>query len=106
MTWVASSAAFQWFVTDQGTPSTGSLGKELITETHARHHFTTAYCPWANVTVARVCQEVLRVTAPFTHKMRLAPTEWSAVMECAQSVINQSPLKRVRLRDGAPPGVH
>ena len=104
--WISTFGSFDWLVTDQGTHFTSTLIKELIEETRARHHFTTAYCPWANGTVERVCQEVLRTTTALLLEMRLAPTDWPAVLECVQSVLNQSPLRRLGPRDGAPPGVH
>ena len=105
-TWVSTFGVFDWLVTDQRTHFTSALINDLIAETRAQHHFTTAYCPWANGTVERVCQEVLRTTTALLHEMRPAPTDWPSVLECVQSVLIQSPLRRLGPRDGAPAGVH
>ena len=44
-TWTSSFGAFNWIVTDQGSHFTSALIRDLVSETHARHHFTTSYCP-------------------------------------------------------------
>ena len=78
-TWVATFGAFKWLVTDQGTHFTSNLIKEMIAESQAQHHLTTPYCPWANGTVERVCQEVLRTTTALLHELHLAPTDLQAI---------------------------
>lgn len=102
-TWTASFGAFDWLITDQGTHFTSSLTKELVAETGARHHFSTAYCPWANGTVERVCH---RTTTGLMMVRRLALTDWTSGLECIQSVPNPSPLRRLGPRTHGPPGVH
>eukprot|EP00171_Calliarthron_tuberculosum_P004595 IDg4595t1 len=105
-TWIAAFESFKWLVTDQGTHFASSLVRELVSEICAQHHFTTAYCPWANGTVERVCQEVLRTTTALLMEIKLAPMDWLSVLDCVQSVLNQSPLRRLGPRTGGPPGVH
>lgn len=105
-TWTAAFGAFDWIVTDQGTHFVNNLLKGLIEELRSKHHTTTAYCPWANGSVERVYREVLRAGRALTHEFRLSPKDWSPVLESVQSVLNQSPLKRLGLRDRAKPGIY
>ena len=102
--WYAMFGGFEWLVTDQGAHFKNELIKNLSKELFVKHHFTTAYSPWANGTVERVCREVLRACKALLHEFRLASNDWPAVTECLQSVINHAPLTRLGLRDPAQPG--
>lgn len=53
-----------------------------------------------------MCREVLRACRALCSEWKLAPQDWPAVTECAQSVLNQAPLKRLGLRNKNQPGVH
>lgn len=105
-TWVAVFGAMDWMVSDQGPHFKNQLMHELTEELKGSHHFATAYSPWSNGTVERVCREVLRACRALLHEFRLAPEDWSSVTECMQSVLNQSPLKRLGLRSEEQPGVY
>lgn len=96
----------EWFVTDQGSHFKKQLINELSSEFHTHHHFTTAYSPWANGTVERVCREVLRACRALCSEWKLAPKDWPAVTECVQSVLNQAPLKRLGLRHKEKHGIY
>lgn len=37
-----------YLVSEQGPPSTSAIVQTLTEEHHISHHFSTAYCPWAN----------------------------------------------------------
>lgn len=104
-TWIAVFGGMEWMVSDQGAHFKNQLIKDLTDELKVNHHFTTAYSPWANGSVERVCREVLRACKAVLHEFRLAQKDWPAVTECIQSVINQAPLRRLGLRDSAVPGV-
>ena len=58
--WIGVFGGFEWLVSDQGSHFKNRLMDELTREFHAAHHFTTAYSPWANGSVERICREVLR----------------------------------------------
>jgi len=70
------------------------------------HHFTTAYSPWANGSVERICREVLRACRALCSEWKLGPKDWPSVTECVQSVLNQAPLKRLGLRSKVKPVVY
>ena len=81
--WIGSFGTMEWFVSDQGSHFKNQLIDELTSELRVHHHFTTAYSPWANGSVERVCREVLRATKALCSEWKLAPRDWPAVTECA-----------------------
>lgn len=106
MTWIAAFGSMEWLISDQGSHFLNRLINDLMEEFHARHHFTTAYSPWANGTVERLCREVLRACRALCSEWKLAPKDWPAVVESVQSILNHAPLKRLGLRDKDKPGVY
>lgn len=105
-TWIGSFGSVEWLISDQGSHFKSELLRTLTADTHTQHHFTTAYSPWANGTVERVCREVLRTCRALLSEWQLAERDWPAVTECVQSVMNQAPLRRLGQRQGAPSGVY
>ena len=103
--WIAVFGGFDWIVSDQGTHFKNRLIEQLTKEFRISHHFTTAYCPWANGSVERVCREVLRASRALLSEWKLSPRQWPTVSECLSSVLNQAPSKRLGLRDPNKPGV-
>ena len=95
LSWVASFGAMEWLVSDQGTHFKNQVIEQVTTELEARHHFTTAYTPWANGTVERVCREVLRTVKALCSEWKLSPKDWPSVIETVQSILNNAPLKRL-----------
>lgn len=104
--WLSAFGSPEWLVSDQGSHFKNRLIAELTQEMHIRHHFTTAYSPWANGSVERVCREVLRACRALLSEWKLAPRDWPAVTECVTSVLNQSPLRRLGLREREVPNVY
>ena len=94
-TWVASFGCPQWLISDQGSHFKNQVVRELSKELRTNHHFTTAYSPWANGTVERVCREVQRTCRALLSEWKLAPQDWPAVLEAIQSILNSSPLKKL-----------
>ena len=104
--WISAFGAMEWIVSDRGSHFKNSLIRHLVESMHINHHFTTAYCPWANGTVERVCKEVLRAARVLLHELRLGEKDWPAVTECLTSILNHSPLTRLGLRSKKQPGVY
>jgi hypothetical protein len=77
--WFAAfGVAQQWVMTD--------IQKQFGTN----HHFTTAYSPWANGTVAAICKQTIRAARAMLSEMHLAPQEWPCVLPAIQAVLNNS----------------
>ena len=104
--WIGVFGTFEWLVTDQGSHFKNSLIRGLTEETRVGHHFTTAYSPWANGSVERVCREVLRSCRALLSEWKMGPREWPAILEAIQAVLNHAPLRRLGLRDATTPGVY
>ena len=96
--WVANFGTMTWLVSDQGSHFHNTVHTDLVHKFKTKRHFTVAYSPWANGTVERVNREVLRATKALLSEWKLAPQDWPAVIDCVQSVLNQSPLPRLGLR--------
>lgn len=105
-TWIGTFGHMDWVVTDQGTHFTSSVVKHLVSDFKLRHHFTTAYCPWANGSVERICNEVIRASRAVLSELQLSPKHWQSILECIQSIINQEPLKRLGLRNEKNPSMY
>ena len=97
--WIGAFGSFTWLVSDQGAHFKNTLMNELTSELRINHHFTTAYCPWANGSVERICREVKRACRALTSEWKLSTKDWPAITETMQCVLNQAPLKRLGLRD-------
>lgn len=66
-----------------------------VEELKVRRHFPTAYSPCANGTVEPICREVLRSCKVLLSEWHLTLQDWPALVECIQSILNHSPLKRL-----------
>lgn len=76
---IATFGMMDWQVSDQGSHFKSELMTAVAEELNVRHHFTTAYSPWANGSVERVCREVLWACMAVLHEFRLSPKDWPAV---------------------------
>jgi hypothetical protein len=63
-------------------------------------HFTTAYTPWSNGTIEKLCKEVLRAIRALFTEFHLSFTRWPQVADVVLSELNQTPSKH---RDGSAP---
>lgn len=105
-TWVSTFGCIDWVLSDQGVHFKNELLKTLSKFLKFSHHFTPAYSPQSNGTVERVCKEVLRACKALLLEFKMKPTEWPAVIEIVQSVLNHSPLERLGVRDRNDPKVY
>ena len=96
----------KWLCSDQGSHFKNSLIESLTREFHISHHFVTAYSPWANGSIERICREVLRGVKALCCEWRLALRYWPAVVESLQSILNHSSVARLGLRSRQQPGVY
>ena len=92
-----------WF-SDQGSHFKNEVMELLASSLGAKHRFSTAYVPWSNGTVEAVCKEVLRVMHALSAELRIPEAEWTKTVPAIQSIINNSPSRRLGNR--APITVH
>lgn len=91
--WIAVFCFMNWLLSDQGPHSSASLMENLTSMAHIKHHFTTAYCPWATRTIERLCKEVLRAVRALLLELKLSPLQWPAMVKCIQCILNQFPVE-------------
>ena len=93
----------QWF-SDQGTHFKNEVMELLANSLGVKHHFSTPYVPWSNGTVESVCKQFLRVMRAFSAEFRIPESDWPTTVPAVQSIINNSPSRRLGNR--APITVH
>jgi Integrase core domain/Integrase zinc binding domain len=91
LSWFAAFGVSMTWVSDQGSPFKNTVLEDFRRALWSRHHFTTAYSPWANGTVERACKEVLRASRALLSEFRLRPASWPEVIKIVQTIINNSP---------------
>lgn len=88
--WISRYGSMKTWVSDQGSHFKNKLMEELKKRLKKKHHFTTAYCPWANSNVERVNRDVLAILKSLLSEFKLANNEWPTVIKCVQFVINNT----------------
>jgi hypothetical protein len=67
-------------------------------ELSAKHHFTTANCPWSNGTIESACTQVVRAFREVLSELKIYADEWPEVVNMVQSVLNNSLSTRLNKR--------
>jgi Chromo (CHRromatin Organisation MOdifier) domain len=67
-------------------------------ELKAKHHFTTANCPWSSVTIESACKQVIRTFRAVLSELKIFADEWLEVAKMVQSVLNNSLSTRLNKR--------
>lgn len=102
--WFSRFGIVQQLVTDQGTHFKNQVIRTLESKWNMQHHFTTAYCPWANGTVEIVNRTLKTVLRILLREMKRSTSEWIDLLSLVQYVLNQTRLETL---DGlAPVQVH
>ncbi|KAG9408722.1 hypothetical protein AC1031_022134 [Aphanomyces cochlioides] len=83
------------WVSDSGSHFKNEVIDKLRKAAGARHHFTTAYCPWANGTVEVVNRLILRAVKKLTSELKLRVIDWHIVLSLAQGALNHMPSDRL-----------
>lgn len=93
--WFTSFGVSSKWVSDQGSHFKNQTIEKVKSALKAEHHFTTAYCPWANGTVEVVCRELLRATRAILSEFQYPSKSWPTVLPIVQSALNNSPSRRL-----------
>jgi transposase InsO family protein len=60
MRWFAVFGVVLLRISDRGSKFKNEVIRRVQKELKAKHHFTTANCPWSNGTVESACKQVIR----------------------------------------------
>jgi hypothetical protein len=64
----------------------------------AKHHVSTANCPWSNGTFESACKQIIRVFRAVLPELTMYADEWAQVVNLVQSVVNNSLSTRLNKR--------
>lgn len=94
--WITCFGGMGWLVTHHSSHSKASLMNNLADDPHLKHHFRAVYWPWANDTVERVCEEVLRISRALMLEWRLSVGMWPLIIDVVLRVLNHSSVECLR----------
>ena len=109
--WYKRFGVMKYHVSDQGIHFKDKLLAELNRLLQIKHHFVTAYSPWANGTVEVVNREIVNCMKSLLSEFRMEFDRWTEILPLVQHVINHTPSRRldgqapVTVMTGLPPSL-
>jgi transposase InsO family protein len=94
MRWFATFGVVLYWFSDQGSHFKNEVIQGLQRKLKAKHHFSTANCPWANGTIESACKQVIRNFRALLSDFKMAFDDWQKVLPLVQSALNNSPSSR------------
>jgi transposase InsO family protein len=104
MHWFSQNRIVETWISDQGSHFKNKVIEELSKLLQTKHHFTTAYTPWANGTVERVNRDLLEVLIATLKELKKSTEEWPDVVAQIEFVLNHT--ERVGLAGHSPVEIH
>jgi hypothetical protein len=86
------------WISDRGSHFNNEVVRRVQNELKAKHHFTTANCPWSNGTIESACKQVIRALRAALSELKMYAYEWPEVVNMIQSVLNNSLSTRLNKR--------
>ncbi|ETV68342.1 hypothetical protein H257_15665 [Aphanomyces astaci] len=94
--WFTTFGYVHTWVSDSGSHFKNEVIDKIRKAAGAHHHFTTAYCPWANRTIKVVNRLILRAVMSLDGcEMKLRATDWHLVLALVQGAFNHMPSNRL-----------
>jgi IS30 family transposase len=98
MRWFAVFGVVLLCISDRGSHFKNEVVQRVQKELKAKHHFTTANCPWSNGTIESACKQVIRAFRVVLSELKMYADEWPEVINMVQSVLNNSLSTRLNKR--------
>jgi hypothetical protein len=98
MRWFAVFGVVLPWISDRGSHFKNEVVRRVQKELKAKHHFTTANCPWSNGTIESACKQVIRALRAVLSELKMYADEWPEVVNMVQSVLNNSLSTRLKKR--------
>jgi IS30 family transposase len=86
------------WISDRGSHFKNIVVRRVQKELKAKHHFTTANCPWSNSTIESACKQVIRAFRAVLSELKMYSDEWPEVVNMVQSILNNSLSTRLNKR--------
>jgi transposase InsO family protein len=80
MQWFAVFGVVLLWISDRGIHLNNEEVQRVQKELKAKHHFTTANCPWSNGTIESACKQVIRDFRAVLSKLKTYADEWPEVV--------------------------
>jgi hypothetical protein len=96
--WFAVFGVVLLWISDRGSHFKNEVVRRVQKELKAKHHFTTANCPWSNSTIESACKQVIRAFCAVLSELKMYAEEWPEVVNLVQSALNNSPSTRLNKR--------
>jgi RNase H-like domain found in reverse transcriptase len=90
MRWFAVFGVMLLWISDRGRHFKNEVVRRVQKELKAKHHFTTANCPWSNGTIEFACKQVIRAFRAVLSELKMYADESPEVVNLVQSVLNSS----------------
>jgi hypothetical protein len=98
MRWFAVFDVVLLWISDRGSQVKKEVVRRVQMKLKAKHHFTTANCPWSNGTIESTCKQVIRAFRAVLSELKMYAEEWPEVVNKVQSVLNNSLSTRLNKR--------
>lgn len=93
--WFSAFGVCKVWISDRGSHFFNELMRELAKMLRVDHQFSPAYSPHTNGTVESVCKQYLRSSRAVLPDLKLEETKWPKSVPIIQSVLKNSPSKRL-----------
>jgi hypothetical protein len=76
MRWFAVFGVVLLWILDRSSHLKNEVVRRVQKELQAKHHFTTANCPWSNGTIESACKKVIRAFRAVLSELKMYADEW------------------------------
>jgi transposase InsO family protein len=98
MRWFAVFGVVLLWISDRGSHFKNEVVRRVQKDLKAKHHFTTANCPWSNGNIESACKQLIRAFRAVLSEQKMYADEWPEVVSMVQSVLNNSLSTRLNKR--------
>jgi Integrase core domain/Integrase zinc binding domain len=98
MRWFAVFGVVLLWISDRGSHFQKEEVRRARKELEAKHHFTTANCPWSNGTIKSACKQVRRAFRAVLLELKMCADEWPELVNMVQGVLNNFLSARLNKR--------
>lgn len=92
--WFGIFGIVEWWVSDQGPHYKNEVISTLKSIYGTGHHFTPAYCPWANGTVEVLMRSINKTFKTLLVELKQPMQQWRPLRDLVQHCLNQTPSSR------------
>jgi len=93
LSWIQHFGIPSILVSDRGSHFKNVIIKAVCDILQTKHHFTTAYCPWANGSVERVNRTILGMMRKIMSEQLMPDTSWPDTLPAINKALNDTPCR-------------